>query len=301
MKLVELLGPQPILNLLPMRYLEADEILFVGTRQTHDIARHLQSMMEGKAKIHLTEVRDPYDPFAVLKVVGKKLRKLGWSGKDVTFDLSDGTKMESFAMVQLAKDGGSPVVDVELINGRYHLRRYVPEGDHMIYESDTVLPELISIGDYFRAHVPGYDVGGAAKDAHGHVDIGGRFEETIYRTLEPHVDEILAGVRPAGVADQIEIDLVVRRGNRVGLVEAKTGVKKQGIDQLDTAGNAHYMGDHVLKFLVTGRYLPRAHKMLAIAEEIHVVELPNYRDHGRLPDQEERRLIDTVVWTLDGR
>ena len=284
-----------------MLYLKLDEILFVGTRETHDIGRHLQSLMEGKAKIHLTEVRDPHDPFAVHKVVGKKLRKLGWSGKDVTFDLSDGTKMESFAMVKLAKDSGSPIVDVELVNGRYRIRRYVHKNDHVILESDEALPELISIGDYFRAHLLGYDVGGAAKDDRGHVDIGGRFEETIYRTLEPHVDEVLAGVRPAGVADQIEIDLVVRRGNRVGIVEAKTGAKKQGIDQLDTAGSAHYLGDHVMKFLITGRYLSRAHKMLAVAEEIRVVELPGYRDHGRLPDQEERRLVDTIVWALDGR
>ena len=108
MKLVELLGSQPILNLLPMLYLKPDEILFVGTRETHDIGRHLQSLMEGKAKIHLTEVRDPHDPFAVHKVVGKKLRKLGWSGKDVTFDLSDGTKMESFAMVKLRSSDCAP-------------------------------------------------------------------------------------------------------------------------------------------------------------------------------------------------
>jgi hypothetical protein len=103
------------------------------------------------------------------------------------------------------------------------------------------------------------------------------------------------------VAEQIEIDLMVRRGNRVGIVEAKTGVKKAGIDQLDTAGNAHYMGDHILKFLVTGRYLPRAHKMLAVAEEISVIELPDYNDRRRLPVQDEQRLIETVQRKLDGR
>ena len=83
-------------------------------------------------------------------------------------------------------------------------------------------------------------------------------------------------------------------------MEAKTGVKKAGIDQLSTAGNPHYIGDHILKFLVTGRYLPRAHKMLAIAEEVRVVELPGYRDHSRLPQQEERLLVDTVKRALDG-
>ena len=300
MKLVELLGPQPILNLLPMRYLQADEILFVGTKETHDISRHLQSLMQDRAKIHLTELRLPHDPFEVHKAIAKKLRKLGWEGKDVVFDLSDGTKAECFGVVRLAKEMVSPVIDVELIHGRYRLRRFVPEGDHLVFDSDNALPDLIDIGDHFHAHLPGYEVGGAASDERGHVDIGGRFEETIYHTLAPHVDEILAGVRPAGVSDQIEIDLVVRRGNRVGIVEAKTGVKKAGIDQLSTAGNPQYIGDHILKFLVTGRYLPRAHKMLAIAEDVRVVELPGYEDNRRLPDKEERLLVDTIVRTLDG-
>lgn len=302
MKLVELLGPQPILNLLPIRHLQPDEVLFVGTKETHDVSRHLQSLVKDQAQVHLTELRLPHDPYEVRKTIGKKLRKMGWTGDDLVFDLSDGTKAESFGIVRLAREMKVPVVDTELIGGRYRLRRWVPHPteDDFIFESDTVLPELITIGDYFRAYLPGFDVGGAAKDAHGHVDIGGRFEETIYRTLAPHVDEILAGVRPAGVSDQIEIDLVVRRGNRVGIIEAKTGVKKAGIDQLSTAGNPLYMGKDILKFLVTGRYLPRAHKMLAVAEGIRVIELPGYQDNRRLPDQEERRLVDTATRALDG-
>ena len=187
MKLVELLGLQPILNLLPMRYLQADEILFVGTKETHDISRHLQSLMQDRAKIHLTELRLPHDPFEVHKAIAKKLRKLGWEGKDVVFDLSDGTKAECFGVVRLAKEMVSPVIDVELIHGRYRLRRFVPEGDHLVFDSDNALPDLIDIGDYFHAHLPGYEVGGAASDERGHVDIGGRFEET-GRRIRPDRD-----------------------------------------------------------------------------------------------------------------
>lgn len=118
MKLVELLGLQPILNLLPMRYLQPDEILFVGTKETQDISRHLQSLMQDQATIYQTELRLPHDPFEVQKAIAKKLLKLGWEAKDVVFDLSDGTKAESFGVVRLARDIASPVVDVELIGGR---------------------------------------------------------------------------------------------------------------------------------------------------------------------------------------
>ena len=123
----------------------------------------------------------------------------------------------------------------------------------------------------------------------------------VYDALAPHVDEVMAGVRPSGVAKQIEIDLVVRQGNNVGIIEAKTGIKKAGIDQLDTAGNPHYLGDFLAKMLVTGRYLPRAHKALATAQEIRVIELPGYSDRAGLPSQDKQRLVQTVQQALAGR
>ena len=104
------------------------------------------------------------------------------------------------------------------------------------------------------------------------------------------MDEVLAGVRPAGVADQIEIDLIVRRSNGIGIIEAKTGVKKSGIDQLDTAANPHYLGMYATKFLITGRRLPRAHQTLAVAQQIHVIELPGYYP-GRGIAKNERQFL----------
>jgi hypothetical protein len=108
-------------------------------------------------------------------------------------------------------------------------------------------------------------------------------------------------VRPKGVADQIEIDLMVRLANNIGIIEAKTGIKKAGIDQLDTAGNPHNLGDYLVKLLITGRYLPRAHKALATAQDIRVIELPGYSDHSGLPPNEKRLLVQTVRNALTGR
>ena len=48
-------------------------------------------------------------------------------------------------------------------------------------------------------------------------------------------------------------------------------------------------------------YLPRAHKALALAQGIHVVEMPGNTVHHGIPDQEQRRLIQTVHSVLAGR
>ena len=300
-KLVSLVGEQPLSTLLPIRYLKPEEVLLVGTRRLHSVSQHLQALVGKKYPVHLTELRNPYDPPSMRKQVRKKLRKLGWSPEDITYDISAGNKVQAVTVFRNALGKRSELVDVEYFRNRHHLRRYRMEGKDAVLEEDVVLPALISLADYLNAHAPGFEVDGFGRDKRGRVNAGGRFESTIFSALEPHMDEIMAGVRPGGVSKQIEIDLVVRVGNNVGLVEAKTGVNKAGIDQLDTAGNPVYLGKYATKFLVTGRYLPRAHKALATSQHIHVVELPGYRVGQRLPDQEERRLLQSFKSALGGR
>jgi len=301
MKLISLLGTQPILNLMAIRALQPEEILFVGTRDTHATAQHLQSLVGSQAIVHQSEIVDPYDAPFMIKAINKKLRKLKWQAQETLFDLSGGSKLMFYAATELAKAHESPAVDIERIGYRYRIRQIEFQDHQIVMTRDEYLPTLISIADYLNCYLPGFQEDGFSRDAHGRVDIGGRFESAVYNTLAEHVDEVLAGVRPKGVAEQIEIDLIVRQGNNVGIIEAKTGVKKAGIDQLDTAGNPHYLGDFLAKLLVTGRYLPRAHKALATVQEIRVVELPGYNDHSGLSSQEQRILVQAVQQALSGR
>lgn len=296
--LVTLVGEQPLHTLLSIRYLDPEEVLFVGTRERHNVSQHLITLTEKERRIHLTEVRDAYDPPRLYEQMKKRLHKLGWSPADTGFDMSGGNRPMAFAIYRLAMEGRSELIDVELVRLKHRLRRYKLDGEHAHLEEDVSLPDLITIADYLNAHAPGFEADGFATDKQGRINAGGKFESAIFGALQPNVDEIMPGVRPGGVAHQIEIDLVVRCGNNVGLVEAKTGVNKAGIDQLDTAGNPSFMGRYATKLLITGRLLPRAHKALALAQEIHVIELPGYSVQYGIPDQEKRRLIETVRTAL---
>ena len=301
MKLISLLGSEPILNLLAVRELQPEEILFVGTKETHATAQHLQKLVESQTKVTQSELYDPYDAPAIITAVKKKLQKLGWQKQQTVFDLSGGNKLMFYAATELAKEQESRAVDIERIGYGYRIRQFEFQDHKLVRTRDEYLGPLISISDYLQCYLPGFQEDGFSRDERGRVDIGGRFEQTIYNILVDHVDEIMSGVRPQGVAEQIEIDLIVRRGNNVGIIEAKTGVKKAGIDQLDTAGNPHYIGDYIAKMLVTGQYLPRAHKALATAQEIRVVELPGYNDRSGLPAQDTHNLIQAVAQVLSGR
>lgn len=289
-KLVELVNHQPVLNLIPIRALKPDEVLFVGTRDEHATVEHLKRTIRRDIQVHSMDVHDPYDPISIHQDVERYLKKLQWDPAATTFDLSGGSKVMAFGVFGFAKKESGLIADIERVRKEYRLRLYHFEDHHLVLNRDNLLPALFTLEDYLNAHLPGFHLDSFSKDARGSIDEGGEFEQTIYQALKASVDEILAGLRPAGVADQVEIDLVVRRGNSVGLIEAKTGVKKAGIDQLNTAGNPLFMGMHAAKFLITGRMLPRAHKTLATAQQIHVIELPGYYPGRGLP-QRERQLL----------
>jgi hypothetical protein len=44
--LVTLVGEQPLPTLLAIRHLDAKEVLFVGTREWHNVSQHMQALFE---------------------------------------------------------------------------------------------------------------------------------------------------------------------------------------------------------------------------------------------------------------
>jgi hypothetical protein len=213
--------------------------------------------------------------------------------------VSGAIKSLSFAAFGVARAAAAELVDVEPGRGGFVLRRYAFEDDHAVARGVETLPTLITVADHLSVHWGDFVAEGAHKDGRGQADAGSDFESALYRALQPQVDEILAGVRPTSLSNQVEIDLVVRLSNQVGIIEAKTGVNKAGLDQLDTAGDWLNMGVYTDKFLVTGGRFPPQMRRLAAASRIFVVELPNYRAGRPLSREDTERLGRTVRLALE--
>jgi len=109
--------------------------------------------------------------------------------------------------------------------------------------------------------------------------------------------EILTSVRPQGL-EALEVDFVIRLGNQVGVIEAKTKGAKSGIDQIQAVAEQRYLGTYVAKFLVSGKQVDRNNKNLAQAYKIEVIELPSYADTGRLNEGDQQALNQQVLERL---
>lgn len=290
--MILLVGEQPAPNLLPTRWLKPNAAVLVYTNRTQRVAENLRNLLETDHDCLLCLV----PPYNIPEIQGEVQRFLSKNLPEhaFTFNLTGGTKPMVLAAFSLAHLCEAPFVYFQTEGNRSQLYHYVFTEDGIRLEKVDDLPDLITIDDYLRAFVSSYQLTGFAKE-----EAGGIFEQAIYEALEPIVDEILAGVRLMGA---LEIDLVVRCNNQVGIIEAKTGrgVKK-GIDQLNTAGGRDYLGIYTRKMLVSDQRWDHTRsnlKELAEARRIEVIELPSHTASGQISTEDVEHLRQAVCKQL---
>ncbi len=291
--MIALIGEQPIPNLLPILHQLPQAVLLVRTKFTELTSIRLKAVLKDRVTVEFVDIKDAYHIVEIYEQLSAKIEALHWSQQSLVFNITGGTKPMSVAAYQLAVDWQQPIQYLQSEQQQSRLRQYRLTNNQRYLENDETIGTVITIEDYLNAHLPGFKSEGFSTKGQELSD-GGAFEETIFKTLKPNVDEIVAGVKPEGVKDQIEIDLVVRCGNQVGIIEAKTGANKQGLDQLAMAGGRAYLGIYTVRFLVVGRRLRSELRTLAAARNIHIIELPGYTYGRPLSRAEANQLINAV-------
>jgi len=296
MILISLIGEQPIPNLLPILHLRPAENVFVCSDRTQAAAHRLQRLLPAGCCCELFPV-DAYAIEETRQALLDRVQRAGWTPGEIAFNLTGGTKPMSLAAYLAAAHLRSPWMYLQTEGKQSRLYRYTFDADGAASAPvPERVPDLLDIDTYLRAHVQDYQETGFAKGEDGR-----RFEEAIYAVLQPPVvDEVKVGVKFLGVVD---LDLVVRCGNQVGIIEAKAGKgAKTGIDQLSTAGEQRYLGTYTGKFLILGkRWNPTETNLrrLADVQRVTVIELPGYdAATGQLSPEDQALLAQTVCRQL---
>ena len=297
MNLISLVGEQPIPILLPELFLKPDCHYLLCTEKTENVADRLDKLC-GTSEIILVSA---YNFDLLRQNLEEKFRfeEGRWN-----FNLTGGTKMMALAAYSIAAEWQIPFIYIESERRRNILNKYAFDNNSLSRCDKKTLPKLLTIDQYLQAHLPGYEEIGYAKDEDsGKVNSGGRFERAIHNVLKKSqvIDDMKVGVRPEGVGEQIEIDLIVQIKNQFGLIEVKTGQSgKEAIGQLTTAGSRDYLGTYTHRFLVSGRNLDKRAKTLANEENIHVIELPDYYDN-RLEQHDADMLVRRITEKMQPR
>lgn len=307
MNLVCLVGEQPIPNMLPILQFKKKEVLkrtllvCTSNERIKKAAERLKKLCEQK-KID-AEILDIGDAYRLGKIIDKLREKISSQpDADWTFNLTGGTKLMSLAAAQFAADLKRPCVyyqtEAERNQSLGRLLYYQTDENGRFVEQpekSEVLPTLITLEDFLHVHLDGYEQKNIDKSQEGW-----QLEEAVYNALKDDVDEIMRNIKPKGVKNQLEIDLLIRIGNQVGVVEVKTGGEgsgKKAVDQLTTVVAREYLGTYTLRFLVTQQAKDDRYKALAKALRVNVIELTSYKKntHGeKLPPNDKQELVEQV-------
>jgi len=275
--LFNLIGEQPMPNLLPVLYLQPEETVILYTDKTQNVANRLVKLINYNDKINTRATRVRVYAYDIGEIVDKMDHYLQRSGNKskLVFNITGGTKLMSIGMFQFAVQKNSQVVYLQSEKNKSLLYTLYINDDNRLETSVTELPELINVDLYLRAHLNGYNI----QNNYDYFEKGIQYENAVIHALRRNNFEVLQGVKPIGEGDQVEIDAVIRPigTNNVGIAEIKIGDwkmerPKKGIDQLSTAGSREYLGIYTKKFLITSRRVNAAIKKAARKHGIVVID-----------------------------
>ena len=287
--IISLIGEQNLPNLLPILHLEPAQVILVYTDRTEQTAVRLTNLIQAQTEVTQLIV-DAYDIDGTRNHLKQAVAKLPVS--DLLVNFTGGTKMMSLAAYQTAVELNAPMIYLKSEGKKSLLYRYDPENGRYLSPRVEEIPPVINIEQYLKAHLDDYDSVGLVNSRQR----GYQFERAVSEALKTAVDEICPGVKRRNT---IDIDFVVRCGNRVGIIETKTGLKKPkaGIDQLNTAAGRAYLGTYTQKFFVCdqiwGKNLDDL-RQIAQDRRIQIIALPSFSQNDAL-SQEDILKLQTAI------
>jgi Holliday junction resolvase-like predicted endonuclease len=278
--LISLVGEQATPLLLPMLYLQPERLLLVTTKRTRPIAERVAAMFP---HVDVSEDIPAYDIPKIYAALTEIVKVAKEETDEILFNLTGGTKPMALAAHQLTRERGAGWLYLQSQGAQSLLYRYRPEREEQPYTVERV-SALLTLDLVLRAHLGKY----------GEKEPQDPAEELIVRALAARIDEYKTSVTHGGA---LEIDLVLRCGNQVGIVEVKTGKsarKKAGIDQLNTAAEQRYLGTYTRKYLILDRKMGSNNRELAEAHRIQIIVLPGLQK-GKISSKERQTLLNAVL------
>jgi hypothetical protein len=281
--LISLVGEQATPLLLPMLYLQPERLLLVTTERTRPIAERVAAMFP---LVDISEDIPAYDIPQIHAALTEIVKMTKEETDEILFNLTGGTKPMALAAHQLSRERGAGWLYLQSQGAQSLLYRYRPEMEEHPYTVERI-PALLTLDLVLRAHLGEYGEKAPQNPA----------EKLIVEAIAAYIDEHKTSVTHGGA---LEIDLVLRCGNQVGIVEVKTGKsarKKAGIDQLTTAAEQRYLGTYTRKFLVIDREMGSNNRELAEAHRIKIIVLPGLQQET-LSKEECQELQQAILPSL---
>jgi Domain of unknown function (DUF1887)/Restriction endonuclease len=296
--MIALVGDQPLPNFLPARHYHPDNLILVYTSKTQTKYKYLKAVLQEECNVSGIET-SPYDISAIADALNEKLDTL--SSELLIFNLTGGTKTMSLAAHQVAQQRNAPIIYLQSEGIRSIIYLYNWQDHHLYRQSQDELQEYLNLREMLDLHLgrgkneQGKDTwlenGPTIQSNGGHL-----FELAIAQVLRNQGYEVMCGVRNSN--NNVDIDVMIRYQNQVGIIEAKTGRNAknlEGVKQLSTT--MQYLGGTYTKpFLVINDEAYHDQKIVCDWLHIKIISLIHYQKGASALVQED---ADTLLSEID--
>lgn len=271
--LINLVGEQPLPNLMPVELESPGVVVLVHSDFTEQIAEKLDNLIGVEVIRHCVDAYDIAETETYLRNLVAERR---WPAGELLFNLTGGTKPMSLGAFRVALEMKSRALYVKTKDrGAIYFYDFQHGSEPIEKTFLDTLPPVLTLPTFLRSFRGSQYL---VRDDYAKTEPGRSFEQAVHKALAESVDEVMVGVK---LDDVVDIDLVLRTGNAVALVECKIGQNglKNAIDQLNTAGGQGYLGTYTRKIIVSNVSWKATTNLAALARarRIDVIELVDYQ------------------------
>ncbi|GEM_PF-1315186 len=251
--IINFIGEQPIPNYVPVKWakkhLGVNRTVSIFTERTEKINERLNRFYSSKLKLETESWKvDPYNMTETFNAIENIVSKFD----NTIFNLTGGTKPMTFAGYSLAMKYKFPFLYFQTEGGKMVIKMYDTKNSELpqLVENILIEGDIYNLEEYLAVHFDKF----RKEEKRGH---GGYFKDNIGEKLERGIMEILMQngfeiMWGVNILSDIQIDLFVRHGHYVGIVEVKKMLKPTAINQISLPSRQVKLGTYIRRIIIGG-------------------------------------------------
>jgi len=279
--MVMLVGEQPAPNIFPLAHYKPEKVALVYTDFTEKWARLLKEYLGNQVEQPLLKLSHAYQVKIIQREISDYITNKNCSGDSLIFNLTGGTKTMMLGAYEVARRLKAQAFYYQTQGNISQIYPYNLSQKTPTWGKAVPVTSTLTLDQYLRLYVGKYKPNTLPRDP---------FESLVHTTLKnisSDYFEVMDSQYLTGIGKDVEVDLLVRLGNTIGVAEIKQKAGKKAIDQLNGVATRVALGTYTKKILISATPLHYNHQVLAKAHRIYPIILESGKNEQLSPGDKD--------------
>jgi len=293
--MIALVGEQPLPNVIPVKYYSPSRLVLAHTKNERStlIAKRIERFFGNQLKVDLLDLEDGYNIDRIYSRLYQFIHQNELKN-ELLFNLTGGTKLMSFAALELAQELKCQAFYYQSENNLSQLHLYDLSAGSLKYQESIPIDVNLEVEDALKLFV----------DKYHKEDFRNPFEKQVFKILEDLGKgySVLHNVYLDSIGPNVEIDWILCYKNKLAVGEVKSrATKSDGIDQVNGVTDQRTLGTYTKKFIISAQELHYNDRLLAEAYRMKVIVVPSANNNGTLSDEDRQKIVEEIRKEMEGR